>query len=842
MNQEMNREQARIIKLVSYLQWLIPFATSGLAGGYVLFELGIIQGQTTTQPHVLRILLVVSVLGPGIIWLTLNWAKRAMQDEAKARAELASLNEELVILTSISEAVNQSLDMEEILRAALDKLMGVMKLEEAAIWLRNGDQYVLKAQRGMSYEFASRESNIPLADCACSRCTRTGQILSINDLSAEPSTADSACAREGFRSIIAVPMKAGGQIVGLMHTASRQKDAFSSYDLQTLARVNARIATAVQNASLYRQANHRAVGLESASMVAQRMTALLDLNSLLAETAKLVREKFGFYHTQILLVDREVGELVLVESSGPSADLIKARGLRLKIGVQGITGRVAQTGEVMLCNDVSREPSYYPVELLPETQSELAIPLRVADRIVGVLDVQSDHANAFDNDDLNILQVLGSQVGIAIENVRLFQETKRRYNAMVALHETSLDMISRLDREDLLKSLLRRGVTLLESQAGSLSVYDTASELIHIIASYNTAVGLPGTILELGEGVAGQVIETGNPLIVNDTKRWDGRPKFYDETSTYTRMIGAPLKWRDETIGAIMIAKESYALPFGGDELWLLSLFADLATIAIKNAELHTQVKEFGQGLERQVEERTRELSRAKEEIAANAEQLRSLLAKTIHLQEEERARIARDMHDGIIQLITGSRYVLQATKIAVQEDKKEQALSKLSAAREVLDEIEKEIRHSIYDLHPSILDALDFIPALRKLATRFQEVSGIACQVQVDGIPFPLPPPVEIAAFRMAEEALQNAAAHARPTSTSVTLNFQPDLLYMSVWDNGQGFDYERLTSSGEGNHLGLLSMSERAKSLGGELQVKSRIGQGTRLIFRLPVTPVRD
>ena len=193
--------------------------------------------------------------------------------------------------------------------------------------------------------------------------------------------------------------------------------------------------------------------MESISLIGQRITSVLDLDSLMAEIVGLIRKRFGYYHCHILLVDQATKEVRLRAASGPSAKLIKEQGVRLKVGQEGITGWVAHTGQALLCNDVSREPRYHAAELLPETRAELAIPLRVGKRVIGVLDVQSDRCDAFDREDVTVLQILGNQVGIAIENARLFRETRHRYEAMVALHETSLDLISQLDMKELLDAL-----------------------------------------------------------------------------------------------------------------------------------------------------------------------------------------------------------------------------------------------------------------------------------------------------------------------------------------------------------------------------------------------------
>lgn len=425
---------------------------------------------------------------------------------------------------------------------------------------------------------------------------------------------------------------------------------------------------------------------------------------------------------------------------------------------------------------------------------------------------------------------------VKAENARLSQETQHRYEAMVALHETSLDIIARLDTPQLLEALLRRGAQLLRAKAGMLYLYDAQTQLIHTAASYHTVRDWTGVTLRLGEGVIGQVIQTGRPMIHNDYFNWPGHAAAF-EGAPENHIVGVPLKWENQIVGGIDILNDADGRTFDENDIWLLSQFADLASIAVKNAELHTQIKQIGQELEHKVVERTAELSRAKDEIATKAERLRSLWDKTIRLQEEERARIARDIHDGVIQLIAGARLEIKATRVVAGTALPPMADRKLDALREILDEMERELRRAIYDLQPPILDAVGLTPALQKYATAFQELSGINCTVQSTGVSPRLPPSTEIAVFRIVEESLHNVLAHAQAGRARVKLDFAPAQLCVTVEDDGQGFDYQASRKNGSGKGLGLLGMRERIKSLKGQMEIHSAAGQGTRLVFWLPI-----
>ena len=444
---------------------------------------------------------------------------------------------------------------------------------------------------------------------------------------------------------------------------------------------------------------------------------------------------------------------------------------------------------------------------------------------------------ALQDRELVVLNAIGEAAGQSL-NLEMMPETKHRYETMIALHETSLDIIARLDTTQLLEAVLRRGTQLLRAEGGGLALYDDERAFNYATVSYNTEPKWESTGSQPLVGLVGQVIQRGEPIIVNDYPHWPYRVREYENPSR-TRMVGVPLKWESHIVGAMVIMNGPGSNPFDEEDVALLVQFADLASIAIKNAELHSQVKQFSQELEQQVEQRTRELSTAKEEIAARSEQLRLLLERTIRAQEEERARIARDMHDDVVQLITSARWEIQTAQAFAGAELKRAARDGLAAAHELLDEIEKQIRRTIYNLHPPILDAVGLASAVESYVNQFRRISGIACRVEISGKVLRLPIQAESSIYHLVEEALANIAAHADATEASVVLDYRDATLDITVEDNGCGFDPEQWLQGARrnGSHLGLLGMQERAKSLVGSMDVESAPGCGTRLIFRIPI-----
>lgn len=186
-----------------------------------------------------------------------------------------------------------------------------------------------------------------------------------------------------------------------------------------------RVASRTAELELANQRNEkRARQFEAIAQVARATTSNQDLETLLLNLAELIGRQFGFYHVGIFLLDenREFAELQAANSDGGRRML--ARGHRLRIGQSGIVGFVAATGKPRITLDVGDDAAFFNNPDLPNTRSEMALPLRAADEIIGVLDVQSSTSNAFQDEDIEVLSTLADQVAIAIQNSRSYETTQ----------------------------------------------------------------------------------------------------------------------------------------------------------------------------------------------------------------------------------------------------------------------------------------------------------------------------------------------------------------------------------------------------------------------------------
>lgn len=245
------------------------------------------------------------------------------------------------------------------------------------------------------------------------------------------------------------------------------------------------------------------------------------------------------------------------------------------------------------------------------------------------------------------------------------------------------------------------------------------------------------------------------------------------------------------------------------------------------------------QAIARDITERKRaeqEQERLMEELGQSQIELRQLAARLQDVQEHERRQIAAELHDRVGQNLTGLNLNLQIIQNQTPPEAEAAIQNRLEDSLRLVEETTRQVRDVMADLVPPLLDEYGLASALRWYCDGFSRRLGIAVQTYgQDGAPR-LPRPAEIALFRIVQEALNNIARHAHASSASVTLETSSDLARLTVRDNGAGFDPARPAPADEGPHLGLLTMKERAASVGGMLSLQSKPGEGTTICVEVP------
>ena len=217
-------------------------------------------------------------------------------------------------------------------------------------------------------------------------------------------------------------------------------------------------------------------------------------------------------------------------------------------------------------------------------------------------------------------------------------------------------------------------------------------------------------------------------------------------------------------------------------------------------------------------------------------ENLRYYVSQVLKAQESERLRIARELHDDTAQALTGVSRRLDMLSSSGTDIPPELA-ERLDELREQTDSILDGVRRFSQDLRPPVLDDLGLLPALKWLLIALEEQDGIGANTRILGEPRRLPRDAELPLFRIAQEALNNVRKHSHASAVELTLDFRNDSIAMTVADNGSGFDLPPATGDvAASGKLGLIGMQERARLLGGTIDIESKPGEGTKVVVTVP------
>jgi signal transduction histidine kinase len=216
--------------------------------------------------------------------------------------------------------------------------------------------------------------------------------------------------------------------------------------------------------------------------------------------------------------------------------------------------------------------------------------------------------------------------------------------------------------------------------------------------------------------------------------------------------------------------------------------------------------------------------------------QMQTLAARMAEMQESERRQLARELHDRVGQNLTALGINLNIVRGQLRDSLNAKTESRLAAALKLLEETVDHIRDVMAELRPPVLDDYGLLAALRWYSQRFEYFTGVSTQVEGEEISPRLPQAIEIALFRITQEALTNVAKHAEASQVMVRLAANGGLACLSIEDNGHGFDVGATRQSGASVRWGLTSMQERAMAVGGRQTVQSVLGEGTQVLIEVP------
>jgi two-component system, NarL family, sensor histidine kinase DevS len=367
---------------------------------------------------------------------------------------------------------------------------------------------------------------------------------------------------------------------------------------------------------------------------------------------------------------------------------------------------------------------------------------------------------------------------------------------LIALHAASLELVKDVSLDHLLERIAKVACEQADARYAALGVLDEDGKLVKFIT-----VGMTDDEIKLidhppvGKGLIGELMNTEIPLrvpVIQDHPRSSGFPDHHPNMVSF---LGVPIRALNHQVGQIYLTEKIDAAAFTADDEKIIQMLAAYAAAAIQNARLH---------------ENTRRLAVL-----------------------EERERIGMDLHDGIIQSIYGVGLSLESALHSFEEDPQD-AKGRIQHSIESLNQAIRDLRAYILDLRPRQMGSEGLLSGLNRLITEFRANTLAAVQISgTDNELQELPQPRSMALFHICQEALANIAKHAKAKQVDISLWSTEERVLMEIHDNGKGFEMETMNAT---IGHGLANMQTRARSVGGDVDISSVVGEGTTVLAWVP------
>ncbi len=640
------------------------------------------------------------------------------------------------------------------------------------------------------------------------------------------------------RSLVIIPLRVASRAIGVIWVSSNQPSTFRERDLRVFQAFAEQTSLSLEAARLLRQAERRAQQLKTTTEISERIGNILDLDVLLPQVVDLIRERFGYDHAQVFLMDDKNEYAVLKASTGKAGQQLLSVNHKLQRGSFSVIGRTTELGQVTIALDTTdANVVHKPNRYLPMTRSEMAIPLVIKGKVVGALDVQSNQPNAFSEDDIQALTTLAAQISVAIDNARLYEESIRRANEMGFLFDVTTATAAAETLEQALQAVTDRLKESLEPIVAAIYLPQTYESYKgtkrHVVKPTALASNTRQPLSEVSEveigdaeNLLGIVSSTLQPQIVYNVER---EVRYNPIAPNAKSAIAVPITSGASLI-ALLVLEDDKVNAFDSNTLTLLLTLSGSVAAIIQNTQLLERLQ--------RTNEQLREVDRLKSQFLANmSHELRTPLNSIIGF-----SRV-------LLKGIGGPLTEMQEQDLTTIYNSGNHLLNLIN---DILDQAKIEAKE--LTIKPQLFDLKATIETVKSMAVGLLKDSPLQFKVEVA----PNLPQAYGDEFRTRQIMLNLVSNAIKFTPQgSVTVRVYPfvnergaTMIRVDVIDTGIGiaekdmpilFEQFRqvdssLTRTVGGTGLGLPISKALAELQGGELLVTSELGVGSTFSVTIP------
>ncbi len=506
--------------------------------------------------------------------------ERVAQENAALYVQVRQERDRLELLYDVARDLTRRLDLDDLLRRLLQRTVESLQAEDGTLLLLGTRR---EPPRAIAVH-GERQSDLQ----EIIERGLAGWVLQNRQPALLPNVHDDPRWLPTGRpvgSAIAVPILHGDKAWGAITLTHPDPGFFASTDPTLLLALAEQAAVGLEASRLYEAQRRRAVQLQTIAQVMRSILSILEIDPLLVEVVNVVRERFGYAHVHVFTVEPSGEEALLRASTEPDSPFWKGRGRRTSLD-EGLVGWVARNGEPVIAGDVRQDPRWLPDQT--DVLSEVAVPLTVADEVVGVLDVQSSERDAFDEEDLFILRTLADQIAVALESARLYAAQQEEAWVLNALLQVAQNIAQAPDLDDLLEVVVRLVPLLVGVERCVLFLRDRDEGGFRAIHGYGTEEGaLPELFFTAGEMPAfDRVVQESSPVALVGQEEQSTVPAPLWKALGQATMWLFPLLVGGEVSGVLVLGLGRGLTVLSARQHTILAGITHQAGIAIEEARL----------------------------------------------------------------------------------------------------------------------------------------------------------------------------------------------------------------------------------------------------------------
>ncbi|MFQ5610723.1 MAG: GAF domain-containing protein [Anaerolineae bacterium] len=538
---------------------------------------------------------------------------------------------QLATLTKVSSAVQQTLDLDEVLNLVLQAVFDMIGNDQGFIMLHDTPTGTLKLAKTKNIPDIMmdlfNQSRISAASEPFARVIESGQIVEENGSMPIDTTQVNFAA--GAEKVTYIPLKTEDAVIGILAIEDILTEDTTRNLVKTLADL---AAIAINKTLLFTERERRIKELAVLNKTGQAINATRELKPLLEIIHRQVGQIMNADNFYVALYDRERDVVSFPYHVDSQNEVWEAR----KAG-NGLTEYVIQTRKpLLLSGDVRQAMAERDIEEIGEVcESWLGVPMTVGKEVLGVIAVQSydpAEASRYTENNLNILQTMATQAAVAIDNIHLLDTTRSRADEMQQLYDLGVMISSTLDVNKVLQSVIEEALNLTKAHLASIYLWDEETRRYLIEGAADTPehkLYLP-LAQPRPNGLTAQVMKSGEPQIIPITSE-DPRVSPLALSAGIQSTVVVPIMVQGDAAGVIFVSNLT-PRQFGEHDVRLLSFVANQASVAIRNAQLVQRLNRFTEELERRVEERTEALARTLDDLTIERDRVRTLYSITKEL------------------------------------------------------------------------------------------------------------------------------------------------------------------------------------------------------------------